>query len=195
MKMMGMFNVYNALAATAVSLILGIEPAHIVKGLEQIKSVPGRAEILDTDTAYKVILDYSHSPAAMKNILETVRGFVRGRIIILFGCGGDRDHGKRPIMGEAAGLGADYTIITSDNPRTEDPYQILLDIERGMKKTNGAYEIIENRREAIRKALDIARDGDVVILAGKGDETYQEINGVKRPFDEKQIVKEILGEN
>lgn len=195
MKMMGMFNVYNALAATAVCLILGIEPAHIVKGLEQIQSVPGRAEILDTDTAYKVILDYSHSPAAMKNILETVRGFVRGRIIILFGCGGDRDHGKRPVMGEAAGLGADYTIITSDNPRTEDPYQILLDIERGMKKTNGAYEIIENRREAIRKALDIAQDGDVVILAGKGDETYQEINGVKRPFDEKQIVKEILGEN
>ncbi len=194
MKMMGMFNVYNALAATAVSLILGIEPAHIVKGLEMIQSVPGRAEILDTNTPYKVILDYSHSPAAMKNILETVRGFVRGRIIILFGCGGDRDHGKRPIMGETAGNGADFTIITSDNPRTEDPNQILLDIEQGIKKTNGAYVIIENRREAIAKALRIAVDGDVVILAGKGDETYQEINGVKRPFDEKQIVKEILAE-
>ena len=130
----------------------------------------------------------------MKNILETVRGFVRGRIIILFGCGGDRDHGKRPIMGETAGNGADFTIITSDNPRTEDPNQILLDIEQGIKKTNGAYEIIENRREAIAKALRIALDGDVVILAGKGDETYQEIYGVKRPFDENQIVKEILAE-
>lgn len=193
MKMMGMFNVYNALAATAVSLILGIEPAFIVKGLESIQSVPGRAELLETHTPYKVILDYSHSPAAMTNILETVRGFVRGRIILLFGCGGDRDHGKRPIMGEAAGLGADYTIITSDNPRTEDPMQIMLDIEQGMKKTKGSYEMLENRQEAIVKALDIARDGDVVILAGKGDETYQDINGVKRPFDEKQIVKEILG--
>lgn len=192
MRMMGMFNVYNALAATALCLILGIEPEYIVAGIEALKSVPGRAELLDTRTTYKVLLDYSHSPAAMKNILATVRGFVRNRIILLFGCGGDRDHGKRPMMGEAAGLGADYTILTSDNPRTEDPNKIIQEIEKGIKKTNGAYEIIENRRDAIEKALKMAKDGDVVILAGKGDETYQEVNGVKRAFDEKKIVQEIL---
>ncbi len=193
MRMMGMFNVYNALAATAIGLILGIEPEHIVAGIEKLKSVPGRAELLDTHTPYKVLLDYSHSPAAMKNILATVRGFARNRIILLFGCGGDRDHGKRPMMGEAAGLGADYTILTSDNPRTEDPNKIIQEIEKGIKKTSGAYEIMENRRDAIEKALMMAGDGDVVILAGKGDETYQEINGVKRAFDEKKIVQEILG--
>lgn len=193
MRMMGMFNVYNALAATALGLILGIEPEHIVAGIERLKSVPGRAELLDTHTPYKVLLDYSHAPAAMKNILATVRGFARNRIILLFGCGGDRDHGKRPMMGEAAGLGADYTILTSDNPRTEDPNKIIQEIEKGIKKTNGVYEIVENRRDAIEKALMMAKDGDVVILAGKGDETYQEINGVKRAFDEKKIVQEILG--
>lgn len=195
MRMMGMFNVYNALAATALALILGIEPEHIVAGIEALKSVPGRAELLDTHTPYKVLLDYSHSPAAMKNILATVRGFARSRIILLFGCGGDRDHGKRPMMGEAAGQGADYTIITSDNPRTEDPVRIIQDIEKGIRRTSGAYEIIEDRTAAIERALSMAGDGDVVILAGKGDETYQEINGVKRPFNEKKIVQEILGRN
>lgn len=192
MHMMGMFNVYNALAASALGLIIGIEPEHIVAGIEQLRSVPGRAELLETYTPYKVLLDYSHSPAAMKNILSTVRGFVKGRIILLFGCGGDRDQGKRPLMGEAAGQAADYTIITSDNPRSENPEDILRDIVSGIQKTDGAYEVIENRRDAIEKALSMAKEGDVVILAGKGDETYQEINGVKRPFDEKQIVKEIL---
>ncbi|MDD4104947.1 MAG: UDP-N-acetylmuramoyl-L-alanyl-D-glutamate--2,6-diaminopimelate ligase [Clostridiales bacterium] len=192
MKMMGMFNVYNALAATALALIMGVEPRAVCAGLEQITSVPGRAEVLDTHTPYKVVLDYSHSPAAMENILETVRGFVRNRIILVFGCGGDRDHGKRSLMGEAAGRGSDYTIITSDNPRTENPLNILLDIEKGIKRTRGVYELIENRRVAINKALTMAQEGDVVILAGKGDETYQDINGVKKPFDEKQIVKELL---
>ena len=110
----------------------------------------------------------------------------------MFGCGGDRDHGKRSLMGEAAGRCSDYTIITSDNPRTENPLNILLDIEKGIKRTRGVYELIENRRVAINKALTMAQEGDVVILAGKGDETYQDINGVKKPFDEKQIVKELL---
>ncbi len=192
LKMTGMFNVYNALAATALALIMGVDPKAVCAGLEAIASVPGRAEVLDTHTPYKVILDYSHSPAAMENILETVRGFARKNIILVFGCGGDRDHGKRSMMGEAAGRGADYTIITSDNPRTENPWNILLEIEKGMKRTRGAYELIESRREAIDKALSMAGEGDVVILAGKGDETYQDINGIKKPFDEKQIVKELL---
>jgi len=141
-----------------------------------------------------VILDYSHSPDALENILLAVREFARGRVISLFGCGGDRDTGKRPIMGEISGRLADYSILTSDNPRTEDPFEILRAVEEGMKKTDGSYIMIENRREAIRHALQIGQDGDIIVLAGKGHETYQEINGVKRPFDEKVVVRELLEE-
>lgn len=194
LKLTGMFNVYNALAAAAMGLIMGVRPECITRALEKVKSVPGRAEMLDTRTPYKVILDYSHSPDALENILTTVREFARGRVISLFGCGGDRDHGKRPMMGEISGRLADYTILTSDNPRTEDPYEILRAVEEGIKKTKGKYEVVENRREAIRRALEIAREGDVVVLAGKGHETYQEIMGVKRPFDEKVVVRELLAE-
>lgn len=194
LQMMGMFNVYNALAAAASTLILGIDPQTITRGLENVRSVPGRAEVLETHTPYKVILDYSHSPDALQNILKTVKSFARKRTIVVFGCGGDRDHSKRPIMGAIAGKMADFSILTSDNPRTEEPMAILQSIEEGMKTTSGKYCLIENRKEAIRTALDLAKDGDVVILAGKGHETYQEINGVKRPFDEKQIVYELLQE-
>ncbi len=194
MKMTGMFNVYNALAASCCALILGIEPARIREGLEAVASVPGRIEMLQTGTPYKVILDYSHAPEALRNILKTVRQFTRHRVIAVFGCGGDRDKGKRPMMGEIGGKLADYCILTSDNPRTENPLVILAAIEKGIKPTGGAYEVIENRRDAIRRALEMAEDGDVIVLAGKGHETYQEIMGVKRPFDEKLIVSEILHE-
>jgi UDP-N-acetylmuramoyl-L-alanyl-D-glutamate--2,6-diaminopimelate ligase len=192
LRLMGMFNIYNALAAAAVCLCLGAEPEVICPALESVASVPGRAEVLDTHTAYKVILDYSHSPDAMENILSALREFTRGRIIVVFGCGGDRDHAKRPVMGAIAGKLADISILTSDNPRNEDPMVILNSIEKGVKSAGGSYEVIENRREAIRHALQIAREGDVVLLAGKGHETYQEISGVKRPFSEKQIVQELL---
>ena len=141
-----------------------------------------------------MILDYSHSPDALENILRTVREFCRGRLILVFGCGGDRDKGKRPMMGEIAGRLADYSILTSDNPRFEDPMTILASIEQGIKPISAKYEIIENRREAIRQAMEMAVGGDIVVLAGKGHETYQEICGVKRPFDEKVIVGEILEE-
>jgi len=194
MRMTGMFNVYNALAATSCALILGIEPQRIREGLEAVASVPGRIEMLQTGTPFKVILDYSHAPEALRNILKTVRQFTRNRVIALFGCGGDRDKGKRPMMGEIGGRMADYCILTSDNPRTENPMVILAAIEKGIKPTGGKYEVIENRRDAIRKALEMAEPGDVIVLAGKGHETYQEIMGVKRPFDEKVIVSEILHE-
>ncbi|NLG58306.1 MAG: UDP-N-acetylmuramoyl-L-alanyl-D-glutamate--2,6-diaminopimelate ligase [Clostridiales bacterium] len=194
LRLMGMFNVYNALAAAAISLSLGAAPETICTALESVASVPGRAEVLDTHTAYKVILDYSHSPDAMENILTAVREFTRGRVIIVFGCGGDRDHAKRPIMGAVAGKLADISILTSDNPRNEDPMEILSAVEQGIKPTGGAYEVIENRREAIRHAMRIAEEGDVVLLAGKGHETYQEIHGIRRPFDEKQVVQELLQE-
>lgn len=190
----GMFNVYNALAAAACALILGVTMADVKKGLESIVSVPGRVEMLETSTPYRMILDYSHSPDALENILKTVREFCRGRLILVFGCGGDRDKGKRPIMGEIAGKLADYSILTSDNPRYEDPMTILDAIEKGIKPTGANYEIIENRREAIRQAMEMAVGGDIVVLAGKGHETYQEICGVKHPFDEKVIVQEILEE-
>ena len=194
LQMTGIFNVYNALTAASAALLLGVSLDDIVKGLESVRAVPGRAEMLDTDTPYKVILDYSHSPDALENILKAVRDFTRGRVIALFGCGGDRDHGKRPMMGEIGGRLADFSILTSDNPRSEDPYQILAAIEEGIRHTKGAYTVIENRREAIRYALEIARDGDVVVLAGKGHETYQEIRGEKHPFDEKIVVKELLAD-
>ena len=138
-----MFNVYNALAAAAVRLNQGLDPAQVAAALQTIKGVPGRAEVLDTHTPYKVILDYSHSPDALENILTTVREFTRGRVIALFGCGGDRDHGKRPIMGEIGGRLADYCILTSDNPRTEDPYEILAAMEKGIKRTQTPYTVIE----------------------------------------------------
>jgi UDP-N-acetylmuramoyl-L-alanyl-D-glutamate--2,6-diaminopimelate ligase len=194
LKMTGMFNVYNAIAAASLAMILGVSPEDIRLGLESVKAVPGRIEMLPTNTPYKVILDYSHSPDALENILTTVREFARKLIIVVFGCGGDRDHGKRPIMGKIAGKLADYSILTSDNPRTEDPYVILQAIEEGIKPTGGKYTVIENRREAIRHALTIGQEGDVIILAGKGHETYQEIMGVKNPFDEKVVVAELLAE-
>ena len=194
LKLTGMFNVYNALAAAGMGVVIGLNPDDIAVALESVRNVPGRVEMLDTHTPYKVILDYSHSPDALENILTTVRTFTRNRVISLFGCGGDRDPGKRPMMGEISGRLADYSILTSDNPRTEDPFAILRQVEEGIKPTGGAYEIIENRRAAIKEALLMGRDGDVIVLAGKGHETYQEIMGVKRPFDEKIVVQELLEE-
>ena len=194
LKMTGIFNVYNALTVAGAAMMLGIGLDDIVRGLESVKAVPGRAEILETNTPYKVILDYSHSPEALENILTAVRDFARGRVIALFGCGGDRDHGKRPMMGEIGGRLADYCILTSDNPRNEDPFEILASVEEGIRRTECPYTVIENRREAIAHALRIAQAGDIVVLAGKGHETYQEIRGVKRPFDEKVVVHELLAE-
>ena len=190
----GMFNVYNAMAAAACALILGIGLEAIKKGLEAVVCVPGRVEMLSTQTPYRMILDYSHSPDALQNILRTVREFCRGRLILVFGCGGDRDKGKRPMMGEIAGRLADYSILTSDNPRFEDPMAILDAIEAGIRPTGAKYEVIENRREAIRQAMEMAAGGDIIVLAGKGHETYQEIRGVKHPFDEKRVVSELLVE-
>ena len=190
----GMFNVYNALAAAACALILGVSLEDIRKGLEAVVSVPGRVEMLGTATPYRMILDYSHSPDALSNILRTVREFCRGRLILVFGCGGDRDKGKRPMMGEIAGHLADYSILTSDNPRFEDPMAILAAIEKGIAPTGAEYEVIENRREAIRQAMEMAVGGDIIVLAGKGHETYQDIAGVKHPFDEKLVVAQLLEE-
>ena len=194
LKLSGIFNVYNSMTAASLADAAGVPPEAIKQGLEAVKNVPGRVELLDTGTPYRVILDYAHSPDALENILTTIRQTTKKRVIALFGCGGDRDHEKRPIMGEIAGRLADYCVLTSDNPRSEDPFDILASIEEGIKKTDTQYTVIENRREAIRYAMSIAQPGDVVVLAGKGHETYQEIKGVKHPFDEKVVVKELLEE-
>ena len=190
----GIFNVYNSMAAAVACLEMGISPEDVKAGLESVTVVPGRIEPLPTHTPYRVILDYAHSPASLESILKTIRQFTRGRLICVFGGGGGRDKEQRPIMGEISGRLADFSVLTSDNPRLEDPMDILRAIEEGIKRTTGPYVVIENRREAIRYAMQMGQPGDVIVLAGKGHETYQDIGGQKHPFDEKVVVREILAE-
>lgn len=187
----GRFSVYNSLAAICVGLKLGCSAENIKEALLGVR-VPGRSELVDNKKDLTIMIDYAHSPESLENILNAVKSYTRGRVISVFGCGGDRDPGKRPIMGEISGRIADYTIITSDNPRTEDPEKIVNQIEEGIKKTNGKYECIVDRIEAIKSAIEMANKNDIVVLAGKGHETYQIIGHKKYPFDEKEIIKEII---
>ena len=187
----GRFSVYNSLAAISVALHYGCSPEIIKTALENIK-IPGRSELVPNKKELNIMIDYAHSPESLENILQAVKTYTKGRVIVVFGCGGDRDKGKRPLMGEIAGRIADYSIVTSDNPRTEDPEAIIKDIEEGISKTKGKYEVIVDRKKAIEKAIAMANKRDLVILAGKGHEPYQEINKEKYPFDERVIVKEII---
>ncbi len=189
----GRFSVYNSLAAICVAKKLGISPDVIKEALLEVR-VPGRSELVNNKLELPIMIDYAHSPESLENILQAVKSYTRGRVISVFGCGGDRDGGKRPIMGEISGRIADFTIITSDNPRTEDPVKIVEQIEEGMKKTKGNYKVIVDRVEAIKEAINMSNKRDLVVLAGKGHEPYQEINGVKYPFDERVIVNEIIEE-
>ena len=189
----GRFSVYNALAAICVSKKLGISPEIVKEALLEIK-VPGRSELIDNKLGLSIMIDYAHSPESLENILQAVKTYTKGKVICVFGCGGDRDSTKRPLMGEISGKLADMTIITSDNPRTEDPKKIVKQIEEGIKKTSGKYEVIVDRVEAIKEAITIANKTDLIVLAGKGHEPYQEINGVKHPFDERIIVNDIVKE-
>ncbi|MBR5157687.1 MAG: UDP-N-acetylmuramoyl-L-alanyl-D-glutamate--2,6-diaminopimelate ligase [Clostridia bacterium] len=188
----GKFSVYNAMAAVVSCISLGLAADEILTALTLAQGVKGRAETVYTNTDYTVIIDYAHTPDGLENIISTVREFAQGRVITLFGCGGDRDSTKRPVMGEIAGKLSDFCIITSDNPRTEEPMPIIRQIEEGMKKTGCEYITIENRREAIGYALKIGKSGDCIILAGKGHETYQIIGKEKRHFDEREVIKELL---
>ena len=189
----GRFSVYNALAAICVAKKLGVSSEVIKDALIEVR-VPGRSELVNNKLELPIMIDYAHSPESLENILQAVKAYTKGRVISVFGCGGDRDPGKRPIMGEISGRIADVTIITSDNPRTEDPEKIVNQIEEGIKKTKGNYKVIVDRTEAIREAIKMANKRDLVVLAGKGHEPYQEINGVKYPFDERIIVNEIIDE-
>lgn len=192
----GLFSVFNAMGAAAAAMQLGLPLSAVKNGIETMGSVSGRLEPLPTGGRdFTVLLDYAHTPDALENILKTARGFAEGRIVTLFGCGGDRDHAKRPIMGEIAGRFSDFLIVTSDNPRSEDPMTIIEAVLEGVQKSACPYVVVENRYEAIRYALSHAKPKDVVILAGKGHENYQEVGGGKRRFDEKEIVAELLGTN
>ena len=187
----GRFTVYNALAAICICKVIGIDGEYIKQALENIK-VPGRSEMVENKLSIPIMIDYAHSPESLENILNAVKSYTRGNVISVFGCGGDRDSRKRPLMGEISGKIADYTIITSDNPRTEDPDKIIDQIEKGIEKTKGKYEKITDRRKAIEKAIKIATKNDIIVLAGKGHEPYQEINGIKHDFDERKIVIDII---
>jgi len=188
----GLFSIYNSMAAAGACYALRVPVQKIKEGLESVKGISGRFEVLDTKTEYTVIVDYAHTPDGLENILNTVKEFAKGRIVTLFGCGGDRDKGKRPQMGEIAGRYSDFCIITSDNPRSEEPMSIIRDIEKGIQKTNCEYICIENRKEAIQYALEHGEKDDVIILAGKGHETYQQLKDKTIHFDEKEIVAELL---
>lgn len=190
----GEFTVYNALGALGCAKELGMSLAEAAKALHTAHGVKGRVEVVPTNTDYTVLIDYAHTPDGVENVLKAARGFTRGRVIGLFGCGGDRDRTKRPKMGAIAAELSDLCIVTSDNPRTEEPETIIEDILKGMKDTKTPYEVIVNRPEAIHHALDIAQKGDTIVLMGKGHETYQEINHVKHHLDEREVVAEYFAE-
>lgn len=188
-KIPGKFSVYNALTAISIAKEFGCSPKEIQAGFDGLK-VPGRSEIVDIGTDYTVMVDYAHSPDSLKNILLATREYVKGRIICVFGCGGDRDKTKRPIMGEISGKLADVTIVTSDNPRSEDPETIVDEVEEGVKKVTNNYFRESDRAKAIYKALSIAKKDDVIIIAGKGHEPYQILNTGTIHFDDREQVVE-----
>jgi UDP-N-acetylmuramoyl-L-alanyl-D-glutamate--2,6-diaminopimelate ligase len=188
LPLIGDFNVVNALGAAAAAIASGLSAEELARRLATLPQVPGRLEIvLERPT---VLRDYAHTPDALERALHAVRPFVRGRLTVVFGCGGDRDRGKRPVMGGIAERLADHVILTSDNPRTEDPEAILDEIETGMQRQ---HERIEDRRDAIARALETAAPDDVILLAGKGHETYQIRGTARLPFDEREIVRELAG--
>ncbi len=191
----GRFTVYNALSVLGTAVQLGIDLADAAAALADAPGVKGRVEVVPTPGEdYTILIDYAHTPDGLENVLSSVRGFCKGDVISVFGCGGDRDPIKRPIMGRIGTELADHAIITSDNPRTEDPEAIIADITPGADEAGKPYEVVVDRREAIRRAMETAKKDDIIVLAGKGHETYQEINGVKHHMDEREIVAEILEE-
>ncbi|QGQ95774.1 UDP-N-acetylmuramoyl-L-alanyl-D-glutamate--2,6-diaminopimelate ligase [Paenibacillus psychroresistens] len=188
LKLIGKFNVYNALGAIAATLLEGVPLEQVKNSLEGMSIVPGRMEPVLEGQDFLVAVDYAHTPDGLENALSTIRGFVQGHLITVFGCGGDRDRTKRPLMGKIAAQYSDYVYITSDNPRTENPDHILLDIEPGLLELGfpeHRYEMIVDRRAAIKKAIEMASPNDVVLIAGKGHETYQIIGTIKTDFDDR----------
>lgn len=191
----GRFSVYNSLCAAAVCVTLGFELHSVIASLETSHGVKGRIEVVPTPgTDYTVIIDYAHSPDGLDNIISSLREIATGRIVTVFGCGGDRDKTKRPKMGKIAAELSDYCVVTSDNPRSEDPTAIINDILEGMKGVSTPFTVVENRKEAIRFAMENAKKNDIILLAGKGHETYQILPTGTIHFDEREAVRDILGD-
>ena len=190
----GRFSVYNALGAAGACILLGVPVEEIVAGLTANPGVSGRFQTVRSKKGCQAVVDYAHTPDGLENVLNTANEFVKGKLIAVFGCGGDRDPMKRPIMGHIGVKLSDFAVITSDNPRTEDPMAIIRDILTGVKQEDGEYIVIEDRRAAIRYAMDIGKKDDIIVLAGKGHETYQDIGGVKRHLDEREEVAAHLRE-
>lgn len=191
----GKFSVYNALAAIGACYLSGLTLEQIIKGMESVEGVRGRFQSIPNSKGCLIIVDYAHTPDGLENILSSTKALARKRIITVFGCGGDRDKSKRPVMGEIAGKWSDLCILTSDNPRTEDPYKILEDIEAGTIRAHCPYEKITNRKEAIFRALDIAEPKDIIVIAGKGHETYQMFANHTVHFDDGEVVREYYYNN
>lgn len=195
LRMVGKFNVYNALAAISATLLEDVALDEIKRSLEAVEGVEGRVEAVDAGQPYAVIVDYAHTPDGLENVLNTVNEFAEGKVITVFGCGGDRDRTKRPIMGKIAARLSGHVLVTSDNPRTEDPLLILQDIEEGLQEDrvpSEHYELIADRREAIARAVKMAGPSDVIVIAGKGHETYQIIGKEVHDFDDRLVAKEAI---
>ncbi len=193
----GLFNVYNTLGAIGASLIEGIPIEKITEALRSFTSVPGRFELIDEGQSFAVVVDYAHTPDGLENILTTAKSIAESKIIVVFGCGGDRDATKRPLMGNIAAKYGDYIIVTSDNPRTEDPLTIISDVEKGVKegmRASSSYKVIPDRQEAIFEAINMAADGDIVVIAGKGHENYQILHDRTIHFDDREVARKALAE-
>ena len=190
----GMFSVHNALTALSVCMAAGIPLSKAAAALATAKGVKGRVEAVPTGKEYTILIDYSHKPDALENVLRTLRPVTKGRLITLFGCGGDRDRQKRPVMGKVAAEFSDFVIVTSDNPRTEDPDAIIAEIVEGLRDTETPYHVLTDRIDAIHYAIDNAAPGDVILLAGKGHEDYQIVGHEKHHMDEREIVADYLKE-
>lgn len=189
--LIGTHNIYNILSSASVLLYAGLPLDDIRSGIASFPGVPGRLELVDADAPFKVFVDYAHTPNALENVLAALKGLVKGRLICVFGCGGDRDRAKRPEMGRIAAANCDRVIVTSDNPRSEEPENIISEIKKGMSEYNN-YSIINNREEAIKAAINIASAGDVILIAGKGHEDYQVIGNEKLHFDDRDTAKRFL---
>jgi UDP-N-acetylmuramoyl-L-alanyl-D-glutamate--2,6-diaminopimelate ligase len=191
----GRFSVYNSLCAATVALSLGIDFDDVLIAISKSNGVKGRIEVVPTDTDYTVIIDYAHSPDGLENIISSLKEIAQGRVVTVFGCGGDRDKTKRPKMGAISAKLSDFCVVTSDNPRSENPSKIIEDILEGMKDTKTPYKVVENRREAIAWAMNNAKPNDIILLAGKGHETYQILPTGTIHFDEREVIAEVLEEN
>lgn len=186
-------NVYNAMAASACAKILGIKTSAIAKGLKNLKNVPGRLEMVAKYNGANIFVDFAHTPDGLEKSLQSLKKLCKGKLFCLFGCGGNRDRGKRPIMGEVAAKYADFIIITSDNPRFEEPFDIITEIEAGVKPSGKDYVTVTEREAATEYAIRLLSEGDILLVAGKGGERYQEIMGIKHSYDDNTVIKKIIG--